>query len=348
MYSETDLEAAVAAGALTPESAAAFRNHVSTARSTPLVDEESFRLLTGFNDIFVSIALTLLITALGWIGSAVSHWLGGLAIAAASWGLAEYFTRQRRMALPSILLLLSFAGGIAATLIGLLVTINPDVADEIDALLAAGIGVITAAGTWLHWRRFHVPITVAAGSVALVGVVIALALAANSEFATYIPGFAFVGGLALFATAMWWDTSDRVRQTRRADVAFWLHLAAAPMVAHSAFHMLGVLDGSINTVQASLVIILYIAFAIVSLAIDRRALLVSSLAYVLYAMNSLVERFGGVSLGQAITFLVIGSALLILSAFWHPVRRWVVAHLPRNLRDYLPLTDPLVSLQPAS
>ena len=35
-----------------------------------------------------------------------------LAVAVTSWGLAEYFTRQRRMALPSIVLLLAFVGGV--------------------------------------------------------------------------------------------------------------------------------------------------------------------------------------------------------------------------------------------
>jgi hypothetical protein len=32
---------------------------------------------------------------------------------------------------------------------------------------------------------------------------------------------------------MWWDSSDRARLTRRSDVAFWLHLLAAPMIVQS-------------------------------------------------------------------------------------------------------------------
>jgi hypothetical protein len=52
MYSESDLEAAVAAGALTPDAANALRTYVAGTRTTPAVDEEHFRLLTGFNDIF--------------------------------------------------------------------------------------------------------------------------------------------------------------------------------------------------------------------------------------------------------------------------------------------------------
>ena len=71
MYSESDLESAIAAGALTPQAADALRRHVAAARAAPAVDEESFRLLTGFNDIFVGIAAVILLVAVAWIGEAV-------------------------------------------------------------------------------------------------------------------------------------------------------------------------------------------------------------------------------------------------------------------------------------
>ena len=110
MYSESDIENAVATGALTPAAAAALRQSVAEARSTTLVDEESFRLITGFNDIFVTIAAALLLLAVGWIGFSVAgphgetedqaamaqigHGVavGSLLVAASAWGLAEYFT----------------------------------------------------------------------------------------------------------------------------------------------------------------------------------------------------------------------------------------------------------------
>ena len=68
-------------------------------------------------------------------------------------------------------------------------------------------------------------------------------------------------------------------------------------------------------------------FALVALAVDRRALLVSSLAYVLYALIALFRSAGAVELSWAFTALVIGSALLLLSAFWQPMRARVVAAL---------------------
>ncbi|AMP36926.1 hypothetical protein [Ralstonia solanacearum] len=48
MYSESDIDGAVEAGVLSSEAAQALRNHVAALRAAPAVDEESFRLLTGF------------------------------------------------------------------------------------------------------------------------------------------------------------------------------------------------------------------------------------------------------------------------------------------------------------
>ena len=73
-------------------------------------------------------------------------------------------------------------------------------------------------------------------------------------------------------------------------------------------------------------------------AIDRRALLVSALAYVLAALTFLFDRFGAVELNVALTALVIGSALLTLSAFWSPIRRTVVTKLPNDIQQRLPQT----------
>lgn len=343
MYSESDIDGAVAAGVMPRETATAFRNHVAAVRMTPAVDEEHFRLLTGFNDIFVTIAIGLLLAAVSQIGDWVMEPFAGAFVAIAAWGLAEYFTRERRMALPSIVLLLAFVGGVAATMIGVLVHLNPDFSDRVSALVAAGIALVTAGAAWLHWKRFMVPITVAAGAVAIVGMAIALVLVAVPTIKDSLYPLLLIGGLAVFALAMRWDMSDRVRETRRADVAFWLHLAAAPMIAHPIFQMLGVFNPEVGIGTAAIVIALYLAFAFVALAVDRRALLVSSLVYVLYALLSVFRSAGAVDLGWALTALVIGAALLTLSAFWHPMRRWVVGTLG-DLGNRLP---PVQTLLPA-
>jgi hypothetical protein len=376
MYSESDIENAIQTGAITPAAAAALRQSVAQDRETPGVDEESFRLLTGFNDIFVTIAAILLLVAVGWIGGNIGFRLsspspvngaypqmllgvrfGSLLVAAASWGLAEYFTRRRRMALPSILLLLTFVLGIGAFVGGLLSSAPSEMAHPGIPWAAPLAGIAMAAAAYGHWRRFHVPITIAALTGALVLTLIGVVLAAigssgacKAQTQEAMTGclsmiqssttlLALFSGLAVFAFAMWWDMSDRVRVTRRSDVAFWLHLGAAPLIAHSVFYLLGVTQGEPSLAKAGIVILLYVLFGLVALAADRRALLVSSLVYVLYALSGLFEQFGAVSLNMALTALVIGSALLMLSAFWHSARRLVVRRLPESWQMRLPELD---------
>jgi hypothetical protein len=154
-----------------------------------------------------------------------------------------------------------------------------------------------------------------------------------------ILGLVLALGVGIFLFAMWWDGSDRARLTRRADVAFWLHLLAAPMIVHPVFTLLGLNDGRATVGEGVVVILLYVALGITALAIDRRALLVSALAYVLFAMQQLFREFGAVELNVALTALVIGSALLMLSAFWHQARGIIVRPLPASLRERLPILD---------
>jgi hypothetical protein len=374
MYSQQELDDAVAAGVITAAAANALRVHVEAQRHSAIPDEEQFRLLTGFNDIFVSIAAAILLFAVGWIGQSIGQatglvisdhgdqgpsFLAPLAVAGTAWGLALFFTARRRMALPSILLLLAFVGGVLATSAFVLVQIiGPDRFNGASQLLGATVGAISAAvaagAAWLHWRRFHVPITVAAGAAAVAGIFLAIVIgivqptdAASTN--KLILGFVLLLGIGMFLFAMWWDSSDRARITRRSDVAFWLHLLAAPMIAHPIFALMGLNNGTVGVGEAFLVIGLYVLFGLTALAVDRRALLVSALAYVLYALTELFKQFGAVELNIALTALVIGSALLLLSAYWHQARRLIVAQLPANLQARLPELDrPAMITQPAA
>jgi hypothetical protein len=364
MYSQQELDEAVAAGVITADAANALRAYIEGQRTTAIPDEEQFRLITGFNDIFVSIAAAILLFAVGWIGQSIGQatglvisdhgeigpsFLAPLAVAGTAWALALFFTGKRRMALPSILLLLAFVGGVLATAgFALVEIIGPQRFNNDNQLLGATVGAVSAAiaavAAWFHWRRFHVPITVAAGAAAVAGLFLAIVVGivqpGNSESAkNLILGFVLLLGIGMFLFAMWWDASDRARLTRRSDVAFWLHLLAAPMIAHPIFALLGVTNGRVGTGEGLLVVGLYVLFGLTALAVDRRALLVSALAYVLYALTELFKQFGAVELNIALTALVIGSALLLLSAYWHQARRVIVARLPANLQERLPNLD---------
>lgn len=326
MYTEEDIVSAIAVGVLSEESANAFRAHVAKSKSN-VVDEEHFRLIGGFNYVFVVIACVLLLVSVVWIGSSVTKWLGASVAAIVAWGLAEFFTRQRKMALPSIVLLLAFVINIYyACFLGL-------VASASGAIIAAAL---SALGAWLHWLRFKVPITVAAGVAACAALINTILIKLSPYSFGYLSLILLISGLMVFFIAMRWDGADIKRQTRKSDVAFWLHLLAAPLIVHPVFSILGILDGHNSWYQALIVMVLYIIIAVVSLAIDRRALMVSALAYVLFTFSSLLKDFGVVSLGFAMTALVVGAALLLLSAFWHPSRKFVLKKLPATLRKNLP------------
>jgi hypothetical protein len=327
MYSDEDLDSAVASGALSAEAAAAFRAHIAGLRRTPAVDEEHFRLVTGFNDIFVVIACALLLTSVGSIGSTKGAWIGALATAAVAWLLAEFFVRKRRMALPAIVLLITFVGAVFAT--GFLLLNTAESSISIASFVAA-------AAAWVHWQRFHVPITVAAGVGTIVAGFIAVLVVMIPSAKDLVFPLMFVSGLAVFALALRWDMSDIKRETRRSDIAFWLHLLAAPLLVHPVFKALGVFSDQVTLVQTLLATALYVAIAMVSLAVDRRALMVSALGYILYAFTTLLRNSGVVSLDFALTALVIGSALLLLSAFWHGSRRNVLGRLPSSVTARLP------------
>jgi hypothetical protein len=377
MYSQQDLDDAVAAGALSADSVAGLRTYLDQQRSTPAVDEEQFRLITSFNDIFVSIAAAILIFAVGWIGQSIGQstglyisehgepgpsFLGPLLVAIISWGLAVFFTARRRMALPSILLVFAFVVSVIAT-VGfaevqiLLSMFDPNSLDQQQGvMLFSTIGAIAAAigavAAWFHWKRFRVPVTVAAGTMAACGIVLSIIAAILNQriedMQNLLLGFVLLLGVGVFLLAMRWDSSDPSRVTRRTDVAFWLHLLAAPMIVHPIFTLLGLNDGSASIGEGLAVIALYVVLGVSALAIDRRALLVSALAYVLYALSELFKQVGAVELNVALTALIIGSSLLLLSAYWHQARRLVVQRLPDSLRARLPNLDRAVTAQQAA
>ena len=152
----------------------------------------------------------------------------------------------------------------------------------------------------------------------------------------WVSPITFASGVIVFVLAMRWDASDTLRQTRRSDVAFWLHLVAAPLLVHPIFSFLEVFTSQIGVLQAGAVAMLYLVIALVSISIDRRSLMVSALVYVLYAFNSLLQQYGVVSLGFAFTAFIIGTGLLLLSAFWPSCRKTVLRFYPSIIRDRLP------------
>jgi len=182
---------------------------------------------------------------------------------------------------------------------------------------------------------------VAAGAAAGLGIVITLLLTLWPALENHADILLLAGGAASFVLAMHWDRQDPARQQRQSDVAFWLHLLAAPLLVHPFFAMLGILQGSASLSALLAVMALYLLFALLSLAIDRRALMVSALAYVLYAFSQLLQTAGLQGTGYAVAGLLIGGGLLTLSAFWQRCRSALLPHLPARWLAGLPPLKPV-------
>lgn len=328
MYTNDDLSNAIEKGIFTEESVAEFRAQLASSRNTSSVDEENFRLITGFNDIFVVIACLLLLFSSSWMLRSVGHVLASLVFPVLAWGLAEYFVLKRKMALPAIVLLVCFIWGVFAFSLQLSQPLNKT--SFIIATAATGIAA------YFHWLRFKVPITIAAGTAAAIGFLMASLLTMFPALRDWVWAVVFFGGVIAFVFAMYWDASDRNRITHRSDVAFWLHLLSAPLIIHPVFLALGILDGNERLSSIVIVIILYALMSFISVVVDRRAFMVSSLVYVLYAFSSLLKVYGVVGYSFAATGVFMGAALLLISVFWHKIRARLVILLPSLIQKYLP------------
>ena len=357
MISARALDQAVAEAVVTPEQAMRLRQieaacAPATAREPE--DEESLRFLTGFADIFVTLGLVLFLGALAFLmDSNTGSTLMFAGLAACSWVLAEFFTFKRRMALPSIVLLVVFVGAIFVLSAQIFASVLPggggmhgffllpDAREWLPLGLAA---LVTAALAALHYAHFRVPITISAGVGALCILAVAIVVGIVPSIGeTAINLVLLCCGLAVFALAMRFDMSDPERATRRTDIAFWLHLLAAPLIVHPLIR--GFLHGADPklTLGAALGILwIFMGLGILAVVIDRRAILVSGLVYAGFALGTIVRALGVASLGYLVptVALALGAFILLLSAGWSPLRRALLKRLPARLAGRLP--HPLV------
>lgn len=333
MYSKEDLNRAVESDIFSKESVQEFRTFIATHRQTPEVDEENFTLFRGFNDIFVVIASFLLLLSLYWITSSIDTTLSSITVVVCTWILSELFVRQRKMSFPAIVLLLIFS---STLFVGFITVFETSFGlDSPQASMFASF--ITMIAVYLHWKRFRVPITVALAMGTFLIFVLTLLLSISPKVEDFLVILVFIAGLSSFTLAMRWDSMDTKRLTSNTDIAFWLHLLASPLLVHSTFVMLGVFSDEPNGLMTILsIIFLYLLLSFISLAIDRRILMLSSMFYVLYAFNTLFDSYGAIDNTFAFAGLILAIYLLVLSLFWHQVRSIVVATLPTSLRNKVP------------
>ncbi|MDX3926883.1 MAG: hypothetical protein QHC90_13905 [Shinella sp.] len=315
----------------------------ATVLDAPLdpADTEAPRFVRGFHDILITIGVVIALVGLWGIGSV-------FAVLPAIVVLSEILVRRQRLALPAFALTIALAHG--ALMIGLLFIGNYDGVSDWQPLdRAAMILLLLPPLLGLFYWRYRVPVALSLlvlSVFVLALVLVFLLLGKTVESANFILDYRLlsasiflVAALSLFAVAMRYDLSDPQRRTRRSDVAFWLHLGAAPALLYAmlSFVFLDRLagnwwSGDAAYGRAAAVIAVVALFMLVGLVIDRRAFVTSGLLSLGLAIWTLVSRSQTVPTSYAFaTILTVGVVVLLVGIFWQALRRKVVQQLPAGI-----------------
>ncbi len=357
----SDLDRAVAEGIVSPEQAEQLRqlaSRDSNSDESP-VDfsqdprDEPFRFARGFRDVFV--ALGLLILAVGLSAIEISlvvmalgeYYEGGsypfdkaifalviaVVLCLAALAMAAFITDKQRLPLSSMVLAAAFAAwtSIVSWFIATSAIAAPEKLYNFDVIFfqspyafSAWLGA--AIGSFLFYLLFRFPFALFLAGLSTIGIFWRGSILILSPYWAYLYESVIYGlaGLAIFGLAMWFDIRDRFRETRLAECAFWLHLLAAPMLLHAVFGRTGWEELSIAPVGAVMV-----AISVIALLIDRRALLVSGLAYfgisIWHVVSAGIDSVGNQFI---LTTVVLGGFVLILGLGWSRLRRIVLKCVP--------------------
>ncbi len=345
-FTHEDLRAAVAAGLLS-EAQAASVNTIAQERAGKRAampaEDEPFEFFRGFSEIFVSIGLIILLSGiagfLAWFGGITSLTIVPLGCAAIAWWWAGYFTLKRRMNLPSMVLALSFGGGIYLSVLTVLgQTAMPLRTTVVLSFITAALGM----AVW--YRRFRLPFTVFILGLFALGAVYTMTASIDAlggfvsgdryglsglfdlrnspQFALATLGF----GIAAFLAGMWFDIRDPHRLGRHAATAFWLHLLAAPALVNTVAMTLlntGGTGGFVTLIIALMVI------TVLALVIDRRSFLTAAIIYIAIAISWVAQGNGGSDVGTWIgVVIVLGALITAIGTWWVPLRSAVMRILP--------------------
>ena len=306
------LQQAVADGVLSQKQADELVNRDSADGN----GAEQLRFLRSFGDIFIALGVVLVVLA----GHAlVTGPVALLVCMGACIAASEFLIRRKRLVLPG-----------KALLLGLL--------SYLDEWLAFPDGVlgwlIYAAVAGLFYWRYRLPFAfmVIVGCLALA--VYHQLVAMGVERQVYL-AITVLMGLVVFAVAMWFDQQDTARDTRLSDTAFWLHLVAAPMITH------GVMISYIVNTQSfggMVPVLFYVLFFAVALFVDRRALVVSGLAYMIGTLVINGLRHQVLNVDSALWALVVlGVAAVVIGVYWYALRRLIFGWARRTpLARYVP------------
>ncbi len=343
-FTEQDLEDAVRDGAVSETDAEAFRAYMASRSGTgsPGLDEEAFHLFRGFNDVFVALASVLLLTGITWFTDGLGVIAACLIVMAVAAALSEYFTLRRRLALSSIVYAAAFSIAAATAVFRAfwpddMIVLNDRIVGALQTVTKFGISsalVCGAAAAGLFWWRYRVPIAVAVGAF-FGGAAAYWTWVLFSPFENPFLGaniVLLVLGVGAFSFAMYWDVRDPDRTSLHSDVAFWLHLLAAPAIAHPIFWWVQSGGLPADWLEATAVVGCYLGLACVAVVVNRRAIMVAATAYLIGAVAWYFEELSAFY-SVAISLVLIGCLFLAMAVWWSTIRASLIQYLPGAVRN---------------
>lgn len=224
---------------------------------------------------------------------------------------------------------------IALGVILLVIAINMSALSGYYNLIPA-IGFVAVAEWLVRVRRLALPgiaILLAAALVAMVINQIGIDVIEHPII--------FVGlGLLVFGAAMWFDSQDTKRVSHLSDSAFWLHLLAAPLIVHGV--MVSMLMNDQTWIQylnkEVLIVLFFTGFFLVALLIDRRAMLISTQLYAIYALTQLLnDRLDSTQNIMIYVLMALGLFVIFFGTYWYKSRRLIFGFLSAGvISRYIP------------
>ena len=268
---------------------------------------EPFRFVRGFGDVFIALGVVMLAVAVNQLSLPTLYQLiplTGFVI------LAEWLVRIRRLALPGI-----------AILLAILYFVNQIIVFDYTNATMAGLSALSITSLLFYWR-YKMPFSL----LPLAATLVAMAVVQIGLDITQYPILLTGLGLLVFLLAMSFDVRDTTRQSYLSDCAFWLHLLASPLIVHGL--MVSVLFSDQAWLQTlgkeAVIVLFFLLFLLVALLLDRRAMLISTQIYMIYALTEILK--GQLDNAQDVIIyilMLLGISIILFGTYWYKLR-WLI------------------------
>ena len=312
MLTKTLLNKAADKGIISKEQVTALLAFIhEESTSTNSGTEEQLRFVRGFGDVFITLGIILVAISFRFIGMEGYYY----AIPIVTFIItAEWLVRIRKLALPGMAILLC-----------IIYFVNDFFTLSGDQKGLTNLGLITATSL-VFYLRYKMPFSLLPMAASLIAILV-YTIGIDIIHQPYILS---VMGLCIFTTAMWFDARDTQRKSYLSDSAFWLHLLAAPLISHGI--MIVILfsepDSLLTTYRDISIISIFTLFFLTALFVDRRAILISSTAYAIYAITQLSkDQFADTQSLIAFVFMAFGVFVVLFGTYWYKARSFIFGWL---------------------